>query len=189
MRRLKITRRQERFIEEYLIDLNATQAAIRAGYKPRNADIVANQLIGKTLVADAIKRAIAKRSKRTGVTADRVVRELARVAFADMKSFTRWGKNGVVLVPDTELSEDDSAAVSELVQTTTESGGSIRIKLHSKIEALKELAKHSGVVHDGESVVKIYLPDNQRESEVIPQNRMAVAGSGSNGNGNGNGKH
>ena len=72
-----MTKKQKRFIEEYLIDLNATQAAIRAGYSPNNADKIGSELLGKTRVSDAIKTAMAERSKRTGVNADRVVQELA----------------------------------------------------------------------------------------------------------------
>ena len=67
-----MTEKQKRFTEEYLIDLNATQAAIRAGYSPKNADKIGHELLGKTRVSEAISKAMAERSKRTGINQDRV---------------------------------------------------------------------------------------------------------------------
>jgi len=66
---VKLNAKQQRFVEEYLIDLNATQAAIRAGYKKSEyTDTNANKLLENTRVKEAIEKAIAERSKRTGRT-------------------------------------------------------------------------------------------------------------------------
>lgn len=65
---MALTPKQQLFVEEYLIDLNATQAAIRAGYSPNNADKIGSELLGKTRVSEAIKIAMAERSRRTGST-------------------------------------------------------------------------------------------------------------------------
>ncbi len=70
----KLTPRQTRFVDEYLIDLNATQAAIRAGYSAKNADKIGPELLGKTRVSAAIAEAQAKRSERVSVSQDDVVR-------------------------------------------------------------------------------------------------------------------
>ena len=75
----KLTPKQQRFVEEYLVDLNATQAAIRAGYSARNADKIAFQLLGKTRVAEAIAAAKAERSARVAVSADYVLNNLVEV--------------------------------------------------------------------------------------------------------------
>ncbi len=72
----KLTPRQARFVDEYLIDLNATQAAIRAGYSANNADKIGPELLGKTRVSAAIAEAQAKRSERVSVSQDDVVRGL-----------------------------------------------------------------------------------------------------------------
>lgn len=69
----KLTDKQKKFVEEYLIDLNATQACIRAGYKPENADKMGSELLGKTRVSEAIANAMAERSRRTGINQDRIV--------------------------------------------------------------------------------------------------------------------
>lgn len=74
--------KQKRFVEEYLIALNATQAAIRAGYKRSEyTDTNANKILENTRVRQEIDRAMAERSKRTGVNQDRVIEELAKLAF------------------------------------------------------------------------------------------------------------
>src|SRR5579875_2449812 len=86
----KLTPKQKRFVEEYLIDLNATQAAIRAGYSAKNADKIGSELLGKTRVAEAIQKAMDERSKRTEITADRVLQELARIAFDDIKNYLEF---------------------------------------------------------------------------------------------------
>ncbi len=74
MKTRKPTPRQARFVDEYLIDLNATQAAIRAGYSAKNADKIGPELLGKSRVSAAIAEAQAKRSERVSVSQDDVVR-------------------------------------------------------------------------------------------------------------------
>ncbi len=78
--RHKLTTKQRRFVEEYLVDASATQAAVRAGYSERTAHVQGPRLLGNVRVAVAISEAQAERSKRVEVTADRVVEELARIA-------------------------------------------------------------------------------------------------------------
>jgi hypothetical protein len=78
-----LTPKQQRFVEEYLVDLNATQAAIRAGYSERNADKIGPELLGKTRVAAAIAAAQQARSDRTGITQDDVLRDWVMLANAD----------------------------------------------------------------------------------------------------------
>ena len=80
----KLTDKQKKFVEEYLIDLNATQACIRAGYSPKTAMEQGYQLLQKTSVQEAIAECMAARSRRTGVNQDRVVLELAKIAFVRM---------------------------------------------------------------------------------------------------------
>ncbi len=76
----KLTPKQARFVEEYLLDLNATQAAIRAGYSARNADKIGPELLGKTRVAEAVKAAQQARTERTEITQDEVIRGLKKEA-------------------------------------------------------------------------------------------------------------
>ena len=80
----KLTPKQSAFVEEFAIDMNATQAAIRAGYSAKTAKEQATRLLSNVYVAAEIARGRAARSERTGITADRVLQELARVAFFDI---------------------------------------------------------------------------------------------------------
>ena len=72
-----MTNKQKRFIEEYLIDFNATQSAIRAGYSPKSAFIIGDENLKKPQIKSKIEKALAERSRRTGITQDRVIQELA----------------------------------------------------------------------------------------------------------------
>ena len=83
----KLTAKQQRFCDEYLIDLNATQAAIRAGYSEKNADKIGSELLGKTRFAEYILRRKKDRIERTEITQDMVLRELANIAFSNAADY------------------------------------------------------------------------------------------------------
>lgn len=79
---MALTPKQERFVAEYLVDLNATAAAIRAGYKEKTASQIGHNLLQKPAIELAVQEAQAAREKRTKITGDQVVSELAKIAFA-----------------------------------------------------------------------------------------------------------
>lgn len=81
----KLTEKQRRFCEEYLIDLNATQAALRAGYSQRTAYSIGDENLKKPEIQNYLKGLMNKRSERTGVTADTVLKELEKIALADVE--------------------------------------------------------------------------------------------------------
>lgn len=80
---MALTPKQERFVQEYIVDLNATQAAIRAGYSAKTADRIGPELLGKTCVSEAIQKAMKKREKRTEVTQDYVIAKLREIVEKD----------------------------------------------------------------------------------------------------------
>lgn len=137
--------RQKRFVAEYLIDLNATQAATRAGYAEKTAYSQGQRLLKHVEVAAAIEKSKAKRADRTEITADRVLEELARIAFANSGDFFDWGPSGITVRDKAELTRAQQAVVAEVSQTKTDSGGTIRVKLHDKIGALDKLFRHLGL--------------------------------------------
>jgi phage terminase small subunit len=137
--------RQARFVAEYLVDLNATRAAIRAGYSPASARQVAGRMMTNDDIAAALAEAQAARGRRTEVTADRVVLELARVAFGDPRRVMSWGPGGVKLRPSAELADEEAAIVAEVGETTTKEGGSLRVKTVDKLGALRLLGQHLGL--------------------------------------------
>jgi len=149
-----LTRRQRVFLHEYLVDLNATQAAIRAGYSAASAHVAACRLLRNAKVRAEIENAMRARAERTEVSADRVVLEAARIAFADLGRLVRWGKNGVRLLESTALSPDDRAAVAS-VQERRHKGQlqGLSIKLHDKNAALVTLFRHLGLFEQHDQAV------------------------------------
>lgn len=149
----ELTPKQVRFIEEYLVDLNGTQAAIRAGYSPDSATVQASKMLTLPKIQEALTAKQSKRAARLEVSVDRIEKELARIAFADMKRFAQWGPtkaaldserqagltmhspleddgfahtaapNGVLLLSSDELSEDDTAAVAQVTESALPGGG------------------------------------------------------------------
>ena len=139
--------KQIRFVEEYLVDLNATQAAIRAGYGT-NRDSSASlgyQNLRKPAVAEAVTRAMAE---RPGITRARIVDELGRIAFANAEDYFSWGPNGVTVKDSEGLTQEQRSVVSEVSQTVTEKGGTIKVKLSDKQAALEKLARVLGMFTD-----------------------------------------
>lgn len=141
-KRKKLRPKQKRFVEEYLIDLNATQAAIRAGYSKKTAHSQGQRLLKNVEISAMIEKAISERSERTQVTADEVIREYARLAFSDMLDYVSFGPSGVAIRDSKELDEDAARAIAEVSESKSQSGGSIKFKLHSKTEALQALGRH-----------------------------------------------
>jgi len=151
--------KQRRFVGEYLIDLNATQAAIRAGYSEKTAGQQAFDLLKKPEIQESISTAMKAREERTEITQDRVLRELAKIGFADIRKAVKWGAdlpvvnsetgevliaNGVVLVSSEQIDDDTAAAVSEISQTAQ----GVKIKMHDKKGALVDIGKHLGMFVD-----------------------------------------
>lgn len=160
---MALTPRQQRFVEEYLCDLNATQAAIRAGYSERAAHVTGARLLRNAKVSAAIAKGREEMSKRTEVTQERVLQEYARIAFADIRDLFVWDEDKAAYVPSKELTADQAAAISaveaETRHFTTEAGTETTIKLklktYDKKGALDSIARHLGmfvdkVEHSGE---------------------------------------
>lgn len=152
----RLTARQARFVEEYLVDLNATRAARRAGYSAKRCDVIGYENLLKPDVRGAIEAAQRERSARTGITADRVVREIAKLALSNLTDVMTWDESGATLIHSAQLSPDAAAAIAEISDTRTERGGVLKVKLHNKVAALEQLAKHVGLYggkQDGETII------------------------------------
>lgn len=173
----ELTPKQRAFVREYLIDLNATQAATRAGYSEKTAYASGAENLKKPQIAIAIEMAMKKRADRTDITADRVLKELAKIGFADIRKAIKWQgtlvteednpdggdvlviknvvTNNVTLISSDEIDDDTAGAIAEISQNAT---GGIKIKLHDKRAALVDIGKHLGmftekVEHSGEMSV------------------------------------
>ena len=140
-----MTGKQKLFCEEYLIDLNATQAAIRAGYSAHTANEQGNRLLSNVSVRTRIDEALAERSKRTGINQDRVIRELARVAFVNALDVINFKE---ATIKDNASADDTAAIASIKVKTILGEGVEREIKLADKLKALELLGKHLGMFTD-----------------------------------------
>ena len=136
-----MTKKQKRFIEEYLIDLNATQAAIRAGYRPDNAYSIGSENLRKPEIKAAVDKAMAERAKRTGINQDRILMELARIGFAKITDVVDWDTGKI----KDDASEDDLACIQSIKVKPGEFGTEREAKLYDKKSALIELGKHLGM--------------------------------------------
>ncbi len=146
----KLTFKQQRFVDEYLIDLNATQAAIRAGFSVKTAEQQGHQLLKKTLVSEAIAKAMAERSKRTSVSQDRIVQQLAKIAFSDLKDYVEWNGDSITLKDSDEV---DGSVIQSITETMLPKGGIKKeIKLNDKMKALELLGKHLGMFKDNVNI-------------------------------------
>lgn len=150
----KLTPRQANFVEQYVVDRNGTQAAIRAGYAPAAAAAQASTLLRNPKVKAALESAVAAQSRRTEVTADRVIQELASVAFSNISKAFR--PDGALLLP-AEMPPEAQAALAgveteELFDGKGEEraqvGVSRKVKHWDKVKALEILAKHLGLLRD-----------------------------------------
>ena len=146
----RLTPKQQRFVEEYLIDLNATQAAIRAGYSERTARWIGSENLSKPVLSEAINAALRHRTRRTEVTADQVLQELATIAFGDPRAL--FDANGH-LRNIHELSDEAAAAIAAIEVVTRNIGdGEVeyvhKVKSWDKVRALELLGKHLGMLKD-----------------------------------------
>ena len=164
----KLTPKQSLFCIEYMIDLNATQAAIRAGYSEHTAQRIGSENLSKPLIMQHLAHLLTERVKRSTKSADDVIKELESVGFSRLGDIMSWNESGVAFLKNSDELDDDAMAAIESVQVTEEQthitasgaegdpkrkiqGSSVlktKVKLHSKMAALRELAKHHGLVND-----------------------------------------
>jgi phage terminase small subunit len=176
-----LTPKQERFVEEYLVDLNATQAAIRAGYSEDSAKSIGCENLTKPNVQDAIAEARASLSARTGVTQERVIAELAKIGFANMQNYMRTTTDGDPYLDFSALTEEQSAALSEVtVDDYVDGRGEdaravkrVKFKLHDKRAALVDLGRHLGAFP-----TKVEITGKDGETLLAPAIAISFNGGG-----------
>lgn len=160
--------RQKLFADEYLIDLNAEAAAIRAGYSPRYARGNAHKLVANSCIQAYIQERMAERSKRTEITQDMVLKELASIAFSNMTDYAQiveeqavdissgncipiydaYGKPVMQKQVDFTLTENLTEEQTRAIASIKEGRNGIEVKMHDKIRALEKLGEHLGMWKD-----------------------------------------
>ena len=154
----KLTPKQKRFVAEYLVDLNATAAAKRAGYSEKTAEQVGYQLLQKTTVSAAIQNRRDKLQSKLEITQETVLQELASIAFASGADFVNVTGDGRVAVKATdEVPREKLPAIAGIKQNQF----GVEIKLHDKARALELLGKHLGLFVPGST------PAESRENNLL----------------------
>lgn len=197
---MALNAKKRRFVDEYLIDLNATQAAIRAGYSAKTASSQGERLLRNVEVQALLTERMKAREKRTEITQDKVLAELAKIGFADIRKVVQWGNteirvnvtggdgdsppekmievyHGLCLTAANEIDNDTAAAISEISQGKE----GLKVKLHDKRAALVDIGRHLGMFKDK---VELTGKDGQpliptKLEEMTDEQLAAIAAAGS----------
>lgn len=145
----KLTPKQRRFIDEYLIDLNATQAAIRAGYSEKTAYSIGLQNLKKLEIQAEIQKRRNRLQSKLEITQERVLQELAAIAFANGADYAKVVNSGLLptveMIPTEELSPEKLPAIAGIKANQY----GVEVKLHDKVKALELLGKYLGTFDGG----------------------------------------
>lgn len=162
-----LTPLKERFVDEYLVDLNCTQAALRAGCSPRSAHTSGWRMLQDAEVADAITARRVDLVERTHVTQERIILELARVAFTNIDEVFPWTERGPNLIDSALLDDRVKAAIAKVkVKRRREVVGrgddaesweveEQEVQMHDKLSALDKLAKHLGMYPKEPPIIEV----------------------------------
>lgn len=172
---MALTDKQERFVQEYLIDLNATQAAIRAGYSPDSARQMGAENLSKPDIADAIAARAKKHSEKLDLSAERTLAAIAEIAFGDIRKM--FDADGALRRPQ-DWDDETAAAVAGMDVVTVSAGEGMvehvaKIRRTDRLRALDMLARHHSLYNDK---LEVNVTDNLAD-------RVARAKARLNGNG------
>ena len=164
-----LTPKQKRFCEEYIVDFNGKQAAIRAKYSKKTAEVQSSRLLSNAKVQEYISKLTQKQQQRTEITADRVIEEIAKVAFCNIKNL--YNEDGRLKEPQ-ELEDHISATVSSFknrreYQGKDEDGNAgfatiDEYKTYDKLKALELLGKRFAIFTDKQEVTHTISEEMQQ---------------------------
>jgi phage terminase small subunit len=165
--------RQRRFVDEYLIDCNATRAAITAGYTKRTASQAGWEVLRNPKVAAEISRRQKLLAERHAVSADNVISELAKLGFSNLADFYSVDEKGRVVIDTAALADPVKAAALSQIEVVDAPDGSqsIKLKLVDKGKALGDLSKHLGLLTERHEVSLTTAAETPREDT----RRLALA--------------
>ncbi|MCX4025065.1 terminase small subunit [Endozoicomonas sp. SM1973] len=181
----KLTPKQAMFVKEYLVDLNATQAAIRAGYSAKTASEQGARLLGNVKIQAALGEVQQKRGNRLDVTADRIEKELAKIAFSHITDVIDWREitlesnedepnhSAAIACQSIRLKDSDtlSPEVTATIQEISQTAHGVKVKLYDKLKALELLGRRHGIFID--KVEHSGTIKNQNLSEAELDKRIA----------------
>lgn len=158
----KLSDKQRLFCEEYIVDLNATQAAVRAGYSKDTARSIASENLSKPDIQDYISELQEDLANRVKVKQEQVLEELMKIGFSDIRNYYQPGT--LALNDLSDMDNKLTAAISQIKVTKFDMGEAgtkeiVEFKLHPKLDALEKIAKHLG----------FYLEDNKQKTDKPKQ--------------------
>ena len=164
-----MTDKQKMFVNEYLIDFNATQAAIRAGYSKKYANRMASKNLSKIDIQKAIDAAQNKRAKKSAVTEAQVIKELSLIAFSDITDYADIEVTPSITIPgayERSITMRNTADIPKdkvrVISSIKEGQCGIEIKLYDKLKALELLGRHLAMFSD-----KVELTGKDGEDLII----------------------
>lgn len=179
-----LTPKQKRFVQEYLVDLNGTQAAIRAGYSKNTANEIAAENLAKLSINAALEPLMAARAAKTAISAEQVIVGLANLANANMQDYEPVFLNGDL----STLTREQADAIQEMtVDTYTEGKGTdarevkrVRLKLANKLQARESIGKHLGMYIERKAIaIGAFGDATDEQLDGIIQQLAAEIGAGS----------
>jgi len=155
----EITDKMRQFVDEYLIDMNGTQAAIRAGYSEATAQEQSSQLLDRPDIRELVEQRQKDRIDRTQISQDLTVNELKAIALSDIADFVIVKEGGVIEQrPFNELKKEQTRCVKKIrqtVRTAQSSDGTVihqtavlELELYDKVKSLELLGRHLGIFND-----------------------------------------
>lgn len=162
---MALSAKQKLFCNTYLIDLNATQAAIRAGYSKSTAKQIASENLSKPYLQDYIAELQAQLAEKAKVTPEMVIAELQKIGFSNIQDFLEQGNS---ITDISELPREVAACVKSIKKSVTEWGSgkdagtrtTTSFEIYDKLSALEKIGRHLG----------IFEADNKQRSATITVN-------------------
>lgn len=142
---MELTDKQKIFVNEYVVDFNATRSAIKAGYSKSSARFIATENLSKPYIREEIDRLVNELNRKCHIKREKIINEIASIAFDDISNYMDFSSNGAKLKNSTEI---DTKNVSEL---SFDKYGQPKLKLYSRDTALYKLAEYLGMNGIGES--------------------------------------
>ena len=168
-----LTPKQENFCREYIIDFAGRSAAVRAGYAPRSAEVAASRLLKNDKIQARIAELQRPQLEKLEISAEKVLEELALIAFARPKKYMSWNNSSLTLVDSEDLTEPETAAIAEVNYKSIETqfGGTtqISLKFHDKVKALSTILER---YLDMDCAIALL---NKRGYDAVPKILPAVA--------------
>jgi len=156
--------KREEFCQQYMVDRNGADAARRAGYAAKNAGRQAHQMLNDPLVKARIDELTEELNKKTGLSAEKVIREYMKVAFGSLSAFFRIDHEGMPVWDLTEATEEQLSTIAEITNESHPEGEGdtfrvvtkVKVKMYDKMKALHDLGTHLGLWKPKENPVDAF---------------------------------